>query len=154
MESNFDQVHQNGVYIWAASWQNQQNDSAPSEDSDQPGHPPRLIRVFAVRMKKAWALSFPMSAQWRLLSDWTDAEADLSLRWAHMPHCWFCHEVAHLTGFPVKVNQSLIKVTLIVLTSMACRSLLMINLERKIKHIQAKLIHCLILFLSVLKYSI
>ena len=25
---------------WAASWQNQQNDSAPSRDSDQPGHPP------------------------------------------------------------------------------------------------------------------
>ena len=25
------------------------NDSAPSEDSDQPGHPPSLIRVFAVR---------------------------------------------------------------------------------------------------------
>ena len=28
------------------------NDCAPSEDSDQPGHPPSLIRVFAVRMKK------------------------------------------------------------------------------------------------------
>ena len=26
---------------------------APSEDSDQPGHSPSLIRVFAVRMKKA-----------------------------------------------------------------------------------------------------
>ena len=26
---------------------------APSEDSDQPGHPPSLIRIFAVRMKKA-----------------------------------------------------------------------------------------------------
>ena len=26
---------------------------APSEDSDQPGHPLSLIRVFAVRMKKA-----------------------------------------------------------------------------------------------------
>ena len=25
---------------------------ASSEDSDQPGHPPSLIRVFAVRMKK------------------------------------------------------------------------------------------------------
>ena len=25
----------------------QQNDIAPSEDSDQPGHPPSLIRVFA-----------------------------------------------------------------------------------------------------------
>ena len=33
---------------WAASWQNQQNDCAPSEDSDQPGHQPSLIRVFAV----------------------------------------------------------------------------------------------------------
>ena len=30
-------------------WQNHQNDCAPSEDSDQPGHPPSLIRVFAVR---------------------------------------------------------------------------------------------------------
>ena len=36
---------------------------APSEDSDQPGHPPSLIRVFAVRMKKAWVLSYPLSAQ-------------------------------------------------------------------------------------------
>ena len=26
--------------------------SAPSRDSDQPGHPPRLIRFFTVRMKK------------------------------------------------------------------------------------------------------
>ena len=38
----------------------------PSEDSDQPGHPPSLIRVFAVRMKKAWVLSYPLSAQRRL----------------------------------------------------------------------------------------
>ena len=29
---------------------------APSEDSDQPGHSPSLIRVLAVRMKKAWVL--------------------------------------------------------------------------------------------------
>ena len=29
---------------------------APSQDSDQPGHPPSLIRVFAVCMKKAWVL--------------------------------------------------------------------------------------------------
>ena len=35
---------------------------APSEDSDQPGHPPSLIRVFAVRMKKAWVISYPLSA--------------------------------------------------------------------------------------------
>ena len=34
-------------------------------------------------MKKAWVLSYPLSAQWRLWSDWVDAQADLSLRWAH-----------------------------------------------------------------------
>ena len=56
--------------IWAATWQNQQRECAPSEDSDQPGHPPRLIRVFAVRMKKAWVLSYPLRAQRRLWSDW------------------------------------------------------------------------------------
>ena len=40
---------------------------APGEDSDQPGHPPCLIRVFAVHMKKAWVLSYPLSAQRRLI---------------------------------------------------------------------------------------
>ena len=68
----------------------------PSEDSDQPGHPPSLIRVFAVRMKKVWVLSYPLSAQQRLWSDEADGQADLSLRWAHMPLCRFCHEAAHL----------------------------------------------------------
>ena len=48
--------------------------------------------VFAVRMKKAWVLSYPLSAQRRLWSDWADAQADLRLRWAHKPLCWFCHE--------------------------------------------------------------
>ena len=56
---------------------------APSEDSDQPGHLPSLIRVFAVRMRKAWVLKYPLSAQRKLWSDLADAQADLSLRWAH-----------------------------------------------------------------------
>ena len=68
---------------WAAAWQNQQCGCVPSEDSDQPGHPPSLIRVSAVRMKKSWVLSYPLSEQRRLWSDWADAQADLSLRWAH-----------------------------------------------------------------------
>ena len=38
---------------------------------------------FAVRKKKAWVLSYPLSAERRLWSDWADAQADLSLRWAH-----------------------------------------------------------------------
>ena len=62
---------------------------APSEDSDEPGYPPSLIRAFAVRMKKAWVFSYHLSAQRRLWSDWADAQADLSLRWAHMPFCCF-----------------------------------------------------------------
>ena len=37
-----------------------------------------------------------LSGQQRLWSDWGDAQADLSLRWAHMPFCWFCHVAAHL----------------------------------------------------------
>ena len=40
---------------------------APCEDSDQPGHPPSLIRAFAVCMTKAWVLSYPLSAQRRLI---------------------------------------------------------------------------------------
>ena len=67
----------------------QQSDRAPSEDSDQPGHPPSLNWVLAVSMKKAWVLSYPWRAQQRLWSDWADAQADLSLRWAH----------SHFVGF-------------------------------------------------------
>ena len=52
--------------------------------TDQPGHPPSLIRVFAIRMKKAWVLSYPLSAQRRLWSDWADPQADLSFCWAHI----------------------------------------------------------------------
>ena len=70
------------LVLWAATWQNQQCGCAPSEDSDQHDHPSSLIRVFDTRMKKAWVLSYPLSAQRRLWSDWADAQADLSFHWA------------------------------------------------------------------------
>ena len=54
---------------------------APREDSDQPGHPPSLIRVFAVCMKTHWVLSYPLSALWRLA--WASAQSDQSLRCPH-----------------------------------------------------------------------
>ena len=92
--------------IWSNSKQDATNEPphdktnilacAPSEDSDQPGHPPSLIRVFTVQMKKAWVLSYPLSVQQRLWSDWADAQADLSLCWAHMPFCLFCHDAAQI----------------------------------------------------------
>ena len=43
-------------------------------------------------MKKAWVLSYPLSAQRRLWSDWADAQADLSLCWAH----------SHFVGFVMR----------------------------------------------------
>ena len=48
------------------------------------------------KISVALVLGYPLSAQWRLWSDWADAQADLSLRWAHIPFCWFCHEAAQL----------------------------------------------------------
>ena len=58
---------------------------APSEDSDQPGHA---------------SLRCPHEALCPCLSieRTTNAQADLSLRWAHMSSCWFCRAVAHLVN--------------------------------------------------------
>ena len=47
-------------------------------------------------MKKSWVLSYPLSAQRRLWSDWVDAQADLSLRWTNRSFCLFCHEAANI----------------------------------------------------------
>ena len=82
--------------IWANAWQNQQKWCAPSKDINRPGYLPSLIRVFAVRMKKPWVLSYLLSAQRRLGSVWADAQVDLSLCWAHMSFCCFCPAAALL----------------------------------------------------------
>ena len=68
---------------------------APIEDSDQPWHPPSMISVFAVRTKKAWVLSYPLSPQQRLIKlggclGWSESSLGTQ------PFCWFCHEVAQM----------------------------------------------------------
>ena len=47
--------------IWYEPDQKQTNIMTfkPSEDSDQPGHPLSQIRIFAVRLKTVWVLSYP-----------------------------------------------------------------------------------------------
>ena len=95
--------------IGAASWQNQQTGMCAqrrlrwawaSAQSDQ------SLRCLHEEMKKAWFLSYPLSTQRTLIRlwahselwfDWADAQADLGLRWTHMPLCWFCHEAAHFS---------------------------------------------------------
>ena len=77
-------------HIWAASWQNQQNGMCAQQ-----------------RLRSAWTTT--QSDQSLLCAQWvakdtsflheTDAQADLSLHWAHMPFCWFCHGVARFWSF-------------------------------------------------------
>ena len=91
LHANFSRCH---FIITAVTWQNQQFGCAPSEDSDQPGHPPSLIRVFAVSMKKPWILTYPLSAQRRLIRlggcpGWSESSQGAQ------SFCWFCHEAAH-----------------------------------------------------------
>ena len=71
--------------------------------------------------------SYPMthSEDW---SDWRDAQADMSLHWAHRSFCWFCHASAQMVSVntcgeggtissfanrdklcPIKLNYALLK---------------------------------------------
>ena len=68
---------------WVASWQNQQCGCAPSEHSDQPAHPPSLIRVCAVHLMGSQGPKVSSCGQRRLWSVWADAQADLSFCWGH-----------------------------------------------------------------------
>ena len=45
--------------------------------------------------------TYLLSAQWRLWSDWVDAQADLSLCWALVSFHWFCCVAAHLWNEPM-----------------------------------------------------
>ena len=81
----------------------------PSEASA----PPSLIRVFAVHLKKAWVLSYPLSAQRRLWSDWADAQTLIRLGgwpgWSESSlgaHSfrWFCHVVPQFRYNPFIIS--------------------------------------------------
>ena len=65
-----------------------------------------LFRVFTVRMKNHWVLSYPLSALRRLWSDWVDAQAVLSLHWIHRSFCWFYHEAAPIILYQYRCVRS------------------------------------------------
>ena len=46
-------------------------------------HASSLIRIFVVCMKKAWVHSYPLSAQWRLWSDWGVFVVRMKKAWVH-----------------------------------------------------------------------
>ena len=102
--------------IWAATWQNQQNECAPSEDSDQLGHPPSL------RLRSAWASAQSYQSlccpHEESLGPYlpTERTAKTPIRlggclgWSESSlgaylFCWFCHVTAHFDfGIEYKPN--------------------------------------------------
>ena len=63
-------------------------------------HPPSLPRIFAVGLEVAYTINYPLNAQRTLLSDLTEAQADLSLRFAHMPTVLYINSI-HVSLFIV-----------------------------------------------------
>ena len=63
-----------------------------------------MIRVFAVRSVGSLGPTISSCGQRRLWSDWADVQVDPSLRWAHMPFCWFCHEAALMKAKTTKAE--------------------------------------------------
>ena len=65
--------------IWAVALHLSDLGFSPSKEEDQLGHPPSLIRIYIVRMKKSQAFSYLLSAQRRLIR-LVGCPADLSHR--------------------------------------------------------------------------
>ena len=61
-DKRLDEIHSDSNKILSSARKTNKMACAQSEDLDQSDHPPSLFRVFAVRMKKAWVLSYPVSA--------------------------------------------------------------------------------------------
>ena len=60
---------------------------------------PGIRPVWSESSLSAWRKLGSFTTLWahsRLWSNWADAQADLSLRWAHIPFCCFCLEAAHI----------------------------------------------------------
>ena len=74
------------VAIWAASWQNQRNDLCAQRRLKSSA---QFDQSLQCAQWKAEDPSF-LHADSKDWSDWADSQADLSLRWAHIPFCWFC----------------------------------------------------------------
>ena len=87
----FQQLYQNHMHI-LIPWRKQ----AKFQNIRFKTIPPSLIRVFAVRSVGSAGPKLSTCGQRIRWSDWDDAQADLSLRWATMQFCWSCHEMAHL----------------------------------------------------------
>ena len=73
---------------WAGAWQNQQNDMGVQQ------------RQISLASTKASSCRQQRLTAWA----WAYGQADLNLRWVHMPFSWFCCAVAHTDFNILQVN--------------------------------------------------
>ena len=69
---------------WTATSGNVSPTYAPREDSDQPAHSRSLIWIFSRRILNSQGYTLSSYGYRRFKSDCADAQADFSLRWAHV----------------------------------------------------------------------
>ena len=67
-----------------------------SVDSDEPVQPPFKLRNSKWCPVSSLTFIEYSSDKQRLWSDCAYAQADLSLCWSHIPHCWKSHALAHI----------------------------------------------------------
>ena len=72
--------------------------NASSKNSDQPAHSRCLIRIFAEHILDSKGCEKFSCGQWRLRSDCSDAQANLSLHCAHILEGMFSHVAAQMVG--------------------------------------------------------
>ena len=91
--------------------------------------PPSLIRVFAVCSIGSSGPKLSSCGQQRLWSDWVDPQADLSLRWAPMPFCWFCHEAAQIIYRKYLKNSDAAKLAVMILKFEHLSNMILFSIE-------------------------
>ena len=67
-----------------------------------------ICPVWSESSLSAWRNIGPLTIYWALSEDWldgADAQADLSLRWAHMSVCWICRAKAHLISVITPIRE-------------------------------------------------
>ena len=86
---------------WAAARQNQQIDLCIQQRLGSASASAQSDQSLCFLHEETLGPRLPIMAlgtQRRLWSDWADAQADPSLRWAHRSFCWFCRAPAQING--------------------------------------------------------
>ena len=90
------QVHVPSKKIWAVTGDFQQCGILTSVDSDEPMQPPVKLRNSNWYLVSSLTFIEYSRDKQRLWLDCAYAQANLSLCWSHIPHCWKSHALAQI----------------------------------------------------------